>query len=306
MSRVLVTGASGFLGRGALPALVERGLEVHGVASAEAPARGFPPQVRWHTADLLAEGAGAALVRAVQPTHLLHLAWYAVPKLYWTAPENELWVDASARLLEAFAGHGGRRAVLAGTCAEYDWSGEQACTEDVTPTNPRSPYSSAKHRLARLAGDIGARTGVSVGWGRIFFLHGPGEHPDRLVASVVRGLLAGERVAVSHGRQVRDFLHTADAGAAFAAVLLSDLTGAVNVGSGEGVALERIVRHLGEATGRPDLIGLGERPAPAGEAAVIVADPRRMREAVGWRPALTLEEGLDRTLAWWRDEATGG
>jgi len=305
VTRVLVTGASGFVGRRVLPALVERGLEVYAV-SARGPASGLSPsQVRWLEADLLDAASAEALVAAVRPTHLLHLAWYAVPGRYWTAPENSLWADAGVRLLRAFADHGGRRAVMVGTCAEYDWSGG-VCTEDVTPLRPSSPYSRAKHELATLAQPLSAELGVSFAWGRIFFLHGPAEHPARLVASVARSLLAGERVAVTHGRQVRDFLHTDDAAAALAALLVGDFSGSVNIGSGTGVTIERVVRYLGEAAGRPDLIAMGKRPAPPDEAPAIVADPERMRTEVGWAPALSVEEGLERTLAWWRDEVAGG
>ena len=112
MSRILLTGATGFIGRHVLPRL--KG-EVHAVTTRPPPAG---DSVRWHRADLL---SSAEIVAEVRPEVLVHLAWYVEPGRYWTAPENIQWVEASLALLRAFAGAGGRRAVVAGTSAEYDW-----------------------------------------------------------------------------------------------------------------------------------------------------------------------------------------
>ena len=105
---------------------------------------------------------------------------------------------------------------------------------------------------------------MSTAWGRIFFQFGPHEHPDRLVPSVISNLLLNREAPVSHGRQIRSFLHVADVGAAFAAVLTSDLEGPVNIGSDERIALADLVDRIGRRIGRADLLRLGARPsAPA-------------------------------------------
>ena len=121
MKKVLLTGASGFVGRHCLPALVARGYEVHAVSSSATAPADTPPGVRWHQADLLDGAQVSALLAQVRPRHLLHSAWYAVPGKYWTAPENFRWVRASLHLLQTFAAHGGRRVVVVGSSAEYDW-----------------------------------------------------------------------------------------------------------------------------------------------------------------------------------------
>ena len=123
---------------------------------------GTPP------ADLLAPGLAEALVREVRPTHLLHLAWYAEHHAYWTAPQNLDWVGASLRLVRAFAEQGGTRAVLAGTCAEYDWT-QGVCVEGATPIRPRGLYGVAKDAVRRVVEAFAAGAGLSAAWGRIFF-----------------------------------------------------------------------------------------------------------------------------------------
>ena len=296
--RVLVTGASGFIGRHALAPLLAGGFEVHAVA--RRPAAGGDG-VTWHATDLLDGGARAALVRDVAPSHLLHLAWYAEPGRFWTAPENLAWAEASIGLYREFAACGGARAVFAGTCAEYDWSGG-VCHEDATPLRPATLYGACKHAVASAVTAPGA--GPSTAWGRVFFLYGPGEPRAKLVASVIDALLEGRRAPVSHGRQVRDFLHVADVAGAFAALVASeDVRGAVNIGSGDAVSLRELLSLVEERLDARGQVAYGERPAPADEPPVILADVARLRDELSFRPRHTLASGLDDTIAHLRSAA---
>lgn len=119
MSSVLVTGASGFVGLPLLAPLVEQGHEVHAVSSRPAPPA--IPGVRWHHLDLADSHAVAELLRELRPELLAHLAWYVEHGRVWQAGKNVNWVARSLGLLRAFVAAGGRRAMLLGTCAEYDW-----------------------------------------------------------------------------------------------------------------------------------------------------------------------------------------
>jgi nucleoside-diphosphate-sugar epimerase len=298
---VLLTGATGFIGRHAIAPLAARGFDVHCVARAGVPDDGDErwDAAAWHAADLLEPDAAGALVDSVRPTHLLHLAWYVEHGKYWTSPLNADWVEASLRLLRAFADAGGRRGVLAGTCAEYDWS-HGVLSEETTPLAPATRYGRSKHDLHVRADELAAGTGMSLAWGRIFFVYGPHEHPDRLAPSLIRPLLQGREAAVSEGSQVRDFLHAADVAAAFAALVASNVNGAVNVGSGEATSVRHFAQAVGSALGRPELIGYGALPRRKGDPPVIVADSRRLREEVGWSPRFDLSDGLRDAIDWWR------
>jgi nucleoside-diphosphate-sugar epimerase len=185
--------------------------------------------------------------------------------------------------------------VIAGTCAEYDWTGDGLLSEQHTPLAPRTAYGKAKDALHGVADELD----LAVAWGRIFFLYGPHEDERRLVASVTRALLAGAPARTTHGRQVRDFLHVADVGDAFAALLDSAVEGGVNVASGEGVAVADVVQRLAVVAGRPDLVELGALETAAGEPPLLVADVGRLRDEVGWSPSRSLDEGLRETVEWW-------
>jgi nucleoside-diphosphate-sugar epimerase len=297
LERVLVTGAAGFIGRHCTADLVARGFEVHAVSSR--PAKATDGAVTWHRADLLDPGEIAALVEGVRPTHLLHLAWETTHGRFWTSGENMRWLAGGVELVRAFGEAGGRRAVIAGSCAEYRWA-DEVCTERTTPLKPRTLYGACKHALHIAAEPFAAASGVSLAWGRVFFLYGPAEPPGRLVPSVTAALLRGEPAACTHGRQVRDFLYVEDAARAFTALLASDVTGAVNVASGQGVSLGDVAAQVGAIVGRPDLVRLGALPAAADDPALLVADVTRLSDEVGWRPAHDLDSGLRRTIEWWR------
>jgi nucleoside-diphosphate-sugar epimerase len=298
---VLVTGATGFVGRMALAPLRERGFDVVALTSRADAGRPDVDGVRWHVADLLAADGAQAAIAEVTPSHLLHLAWYAEPGAFWHAPENLRWVEASLRLLRAFHDAGGRRAVLAGTCAEYAWADETHCVEGVTALEPATLYGTSKHALRLVSESYAAGAGLSFAWGRIFFVFGPFEHPARLVSSVARALTRGDQAPTSKGEQVRDFLSNVELGDAFAAVVASDVEGALNMASGEPVRIRELVEHVADAAGRPDLLRLGERSAAPGEPAALTADVTRLRNDVGWAPSRSLRAQVDQTVAWWRE-----
>ena len=292
IKRVLVTGASGFIGRHSLPFLVERGFDVHAVARGALSAG---DGMTAHQCDLLDRRAAAALIASVRPSHLLHFAWYAVPGKFWTAPENRDWATATLALIRAFAAAGGRRAVCAGSCAEYDWS-HATLSEAATPLAPSTLYGTAKNGTRAGLESAAAAVGLGWAWGRIFWLHGPHEPPGRLVSDVVTGLLAGRRVPVSAGTQVRDFLHVEDVARAFAALTDSDGTGAVNIASGEPIAVRTVVETIGALTGRGDLIDFGALPMRAGEPPCLVADTTRRCAMIDVVPRYDLRNGLQQTI----------
>jgi nucleoside-diphosphate-sugar epimerase len=298
MNKVLVTGATGFIGRHSLPLLLANGYEVHAVSSRIMPTPA--PKVLWHQANLLDSCQVAKLMAEVQPTHLLHFAWYAVPGKYWTSTENLRWVQASLDLLQTFVAQGGHRVVMAGTCAEYDWK-YGYCSERITPLLPATLYGTCKHSLQTLLESFSKQIGLSSAWGRIFFVYGPHEHPDRLVAFVIRSVLQGEPAPCSAGNQIRDFLHVEDVASAFVALLQSNVQGTVNIGSGQPVSLKEVVNKIGEKSGRADLIRLGEKPTPAEEPPLLVADTRQLNQEINWAAHYELDQGLEQTLQWWRD-----
>jgi nucleoside-diphosphate-sugar epimerase len=293
VKKVLVTGARGFIGRHTIAPLVARGYEVHAVSS---QAGTFDAAATWHACDLHDVAASAALVGTVQPSHLLHLAWFAEPGAFWNSGQNIRWVEATAGLVQAFAQHGGRRFVGAGSCAEYAWTGE-VCDEETTKMQPATLYGGCKFAAWTILQAFARTAHFSAAWGRVFFLYGPGEKPGRLVSDVVAALVVGSEVALSEGHQRRDFMHVADVGAAFAALLDSAVEGPVNIATGQAPSVRDVATTLARLAGRPDLLRFGARPERPGEPAEIRAAVRRLSGEVGFTPRYTLDAGLKTCLA---------
>ena len=296
MKRVLVTGARGFIGSHCLTELLARGYDVHAVSTRDMPSA---DGVVWHRANLHDAAQIAPLLHESAPTHLLHLAWYVVPGKLITAPENVSWVVTSIALIRAFIEAGGQRITLAGSGYEYDWT-HGYCTESVTPAIPDTLYGIAKRSLNDLTSAMAAQAGISSSNGRVFFLYGPNEHPDRLVPAIIRSLLRGDTARSSHGLQIRDYLYVSDVAGALVALLDGHVQGAVNIGSGVPVSLRDIILRIGAAMGRPDLLAIGALPARANDMPLVVANIDRLTKEVGWQHRVGLDEGLDRTIQWWK------
>ncbi len=276
--RVLLTGASGFIGRHVLAQLALRGIDT--VAVGGTRAAGF--QGEFIEADLLQADACADVVGRAQCTHLIHMAWYAEHGQYWASPLNLRWVEASVRLVEAFCAAGGQHVAAAGTCAEYDGS-VGYCREDSSPLVPATLYGVAKDATRRLLSPICDAAGVPLAWGRIFMAYGPGEDRRRLfpaLADVFQGRRAPFGV---NAGAYRDFLHVEDVARAFADLSCKAAAGSFNIASGQPIQIAKAVRSIARACGAdpaPVLDLAAERP---GEPHLLMGDNAKLL-SLGWRP----------------------
>jgi len=297
MKRVLVTGADGFIGYPCLSILHDLGYEVHAVTMGHG--LDSMPNVNWHSCDLLNLDAVSDLLQRVKATHLLHLAWFVSKN----SEENLTWASAGIHLLKSFQVNGGRRAVFAGTCFEYD---RNSCllNEDSTPLGAHTVYGASKHVLHELVKSYTETVGMSFAWARIFYLYGPRENPLRLVAAVINDILSGKKAACTEGRQVRDYLHVSDVASALIAITDSNIQGAVNVGSGVPVSIRELVHTTAGLLSATNMIDYGAKPMPVNEPMIIVADRGKISNELGWEPQFDLETGLLDTIEWWRKTLT--
>lgn len=298
--RILVTGASGFIGRNVLAPLVASGAEVH-AAGRNRPAS---EAAVWHRCDLLDPAARAQLVDDVRPDTLVHVAWIVEHGKFWTSPENIDWVAASLDLFRRCADAGLSRFVGVGTCFEYARQTDADCDESVTPTGPDTLYGVTKDSLRRVVESFAVQNGLSWAWGRIFLLYGPGETATRLVPQVARRLIAGEPVPIASSFRARDFIDSRDAGAAVAALALSSVEGPVNIGTGRASSVREVALILADLAGRSDLLNIGAYPE-RDEPERIVAKIDRLTREVGFTDIRPLEQGLAEALESWRETAAG-
>lgn len=302
MEKVLLTGATGYIGKFTIRHLLEHGYAVYAVSSkprpVESPER--PGNIIWRQANLLSRTETSDLVSAIRPTHLLHLAWFVEHGKFWNAPENMQWLDASLYLAECFAKNGGKRIVTAGTCAEYDWMRPGLFSEKDLPDRPRTLYGTAKSDMAVSLEKMARSNGISFASGKVFFSFGADEMPNRLIPSVIKSLLFDTPAATSHGRQIRDYMFVGDIAEAFVALLKSDVSGPVNIASGKRVSLMEIINIIAEIIGKPELLQIGAMVVSSDEPPEILGDVRRLRCEVNFNKEFDLRERLKETVNYWK------
>ena len=256
--------------------------------------------VSWHVCDLLDTQLAADVIKQVRPTHLLHAAWMTEHGTYWTSADNLSWIATTATLLKAFSDVGGKRYVGVGSCAEYVWEGS-VYDEASTPEQPATFYGNAKLTAHKMAMAAAETLGFSSATGRIFFAYGPYENSNRILPYTCQKLARGEVAEISNGSLVRDFLHVRDVASGFAALLDSNITGAVNIASGEPQSLGHLATSLAQVAGRPDLIQINDAPGTPGNPSEMIARIDLIL-STGWKPQMSIDQGLHDTYEWWEQQ----
>lgn len=280
--RVLVTGASGYLGRQVVQALLDAGHEVTATSRDLDKARKvccWFSQVRFVAFDLAHDSERPPFHFDALDT-VVHLAWdglpdYANPRHY----ERELW--SSYSFLKHCAKHGVRRFVVAGTCLEYGLR-EGPLTEDMAP-QPVTAYGLAKDTLRRFLEQVCGRTGAQMTWLRFFYLHGGDTRPHSLLAQLDRAVESGDGVFnMSRGEQLRDFLSVEQAAAITEKLLRADdAFGIINCCSGKPISVRRFVEEYLAERGLKLRLNLGYYPYPDYEPMAFWGDTRKLRSLLG-------------------------
>jgi nucleoside-diphosphate-sugar epimerase len=304
-ARILVTGAGGFCGSAIAAALARRGHDV--VGTVRPGRRAFAPalaQVEIAECDLTNHAATSRLISRVRPDHCVHAAAAGA-----RGPCHDLDlllrtnVVATARLVEALADVGARRIVTLGSSSEYG-TPVGAMAESST-ASPDDLYGVSKLAGGLAAHAMGRARGIETTNLRLFSVYGPGEAPERLVPSLMRAIAERRPVALTGGRQVRDFIFIDDVVDATLHALFTPAptTGTFNVGTG----IETSVRELAQlacalAGGDTSLLQFGKLPYRAGERFTWRADTRLATQELGWQATTSLKAGLSCTLAACRDD----
>jgi dTDP-6-deoxy-L-talose 4-dehydrogenase (NAD+) len=256
---VLLTGATGFVGRQIMRTLADRAVSIRAIVRdrERLPTDIADLQVMT-TRDLFEESAAWCAEACADVDTVIHAAWYAEPGKYLTSTRNFQCLTGTLHLAQAAADSGVRRFVGIGTCFEYDL--DVGTLSVNTPLKPLTPYASAKAAtFLALSQHLPLRQ-VEFCWCRLFYLFGEGEDARRLVPYVRARLSAGEAAELTSGEQVRDFLDVRDAARLIVDHALGPRTGAVNICSGVAITVRELIERIADEYGRRDLLRFGTRP----------------------------------------------
>jgi dTDP-6-deoxy-L-talose 4-dehydrogenase (NAD+) len=258
---VLLTGATGFVGRQVLRALGERGIMVRVVVRKEKQGRLEASTTLERivtTPDLFAESSAwwTGILRDVDC--VIHVAWYAEPGEYLQSPKNQECLAGTLQLAQGAIEAGVRRFVGIGTCFEFDLSAGHLSI--ATALRPSTPYAEAKAAAFTELSRLLPRHGVEFAWCRLFYLYGEGEDERRLVPYLRARLMAGEPAALTSGEQIRDYLDVREAGRMIVEVALGTAQGPVNICSGVPITIRQLAERIADEYGRRDLLRFGAHP----------------------------------------------
>jgi nucleoside-diphosphate-sugar epimerase len=282
--RLWVTGARGFIGRHLVAQAALAGHEVWAIDRDDRDGEPMPQGIRLLPLDVGDAARVETCVQESSPEAIVHLAWYASPQDYLTSPHNVESLAATLTLARTALLFGCPKMLAVGTCLEYAERSTRRIESD--PLDPKSLYARCKRAAHLVLEEFFERAGASLTWARLFHMHGPGEHPARLIPSLAKALREGRPFALSAGEQLRDHLDVRDVASALLHLLGCAVKGPVNVCSGQPVTLRAVVEAVAHECGRPELLRLGERPYAENEIMNLTGDPGRLMQT-GWRPAHT-------------------
>jgi len=301
MNRVLITGASGFVGAAVTRALVREGRDVAVLLRPTSDTRRIAaeiPRLRIVRGDLRDVSAVASTVHELRPQAVLHLGWEGVKGSERNSPVQANNVPASVALYRLAASAGADVFVGMGSQAEYGPAPGRL--DESAPTRPTTVYGAAKLSTGLLLDRLASTSGRQFAWLRLFSSYGPGDDPSWMLQYLARSLLARERPALTAAQQVWDYIYVDDVASAVIATMDARAQGIFNLGTGQARKLEDIITTLRDQVDPSLPLGFGEVPYRPDQVMHLEADITRLTAATGWTPQVPLDAGLREVVDWIR------
>ncbi len=244
----------------------------------------------------------AEALKKTKPEVVIHLAWAGVHNKYRNDQVQTSNIHNSIKLLEAAAEIGVKAFVGLGSQAEYGPC--ENIIDETQETKPTTLYGAAKLATCIYTEKLAEELGVRFAWARVFSTYGPSDHPEWMIPYLIQTLMKGEKPALTKGEQLWDYLYVGDAARAIAAIATNEQAqGVFNLGSGSAVALREIIELIRSEIDPSLPLGFGEVPYRPDQVMHLQANIDGLEKSVGWRPQMSLSEGIAETISWYRSKA---
>ena len=260
--RVLVTGATGFIGRHVVPCLLGSGLDVIATSRNKNRARNFD----WYSEVDYVECDFHKNIRNYfhvlgEPDIIIHLAWDGLPN-YKDPFHIERNLPANCLFLKNFIEEGIKKMVVAGTCFEYGMKCGCLCETDVT--QPVTQYGLAKDTLRKYLELLTQNTQTLFNWVRLFYVYGEGQNENSFLPQLEKAILDGKsEFNMSRGEQLRDYLPVEDVALNLCRIALqNEVNGIVNCCSGNPISIRRMAEEKIGMSNSDIKLNLGYYPYP--------------------------------------------
>lgn len=287
--KVLVTGATGLIGKELIKPLQKAGFDIYAITIDENnPANG----VNWIKGSLFDEKFIQETMETVKPEYLLNMAW-ATTGDYLTSDVNYKFLNAGISLLKYFKDNGGKRVVYAGTCFEYKFKDEPLKeTDELAPA--KTVYTFCKNKLHEIAGYFCEENNISFGYGRIFYVYGRNEDKTRLTGMIIDKLSKNEEVIIKSGSLIKDYMYAKDIAGAFVKFLDSNVEGTVNICTGNPVTIKDFALTIAKKMNKEHLIVFQDEPS--NQPPIIVGDNSRLINEVKYEIRYNLSNSIEEIL----------
>ena len=297
--RVLITGATGFIGLPLTLRLVEQGHKI--LALSRKPFK-LNKSVSWLNSDLSLPLTYQEEINSFKPEVLIHLAWQDIPNFSFEKSKNNL--NNSLNFLSFIIGLGScKKIIVSGSCFELNkLHGE--CLESEAG-KPRDNFTWAKHSLRMWLEIECKKESIHLGWMRIFYVYGPRQRTQSLVPSILTNLQNGKLPHISTPKNCNDFVFIEDVIDAFSNATLSQYpSGIYNLGSGVSTSILEVCRIAEKIVTGKDILSqrLNEDLVDTSKSIDFWANYQRAEKHLNWQPATGIEEGIKKTWLWLRNQ----
>lgn len=288
MKKIVVTGAAGFIGSYCLDILKKKGYMIYAFSRKK---RKSTDNLFWIELDLFHLLEVRKALEEIQATWLLHLAWETTPTVFYESDLNNQWYDSSVNLVDSFLANGGKKVVVAGSCAEYDWDCKQL--NESSALLPQSLYGKCKVKLCNTLEELCLRARADLAWGRVFNVYGPGEPPEKIISFIIRAVLSNNKVECLAKDDIRDFIFVQDVANIFVFLLEEQCRGIFNVSTGKGTAIGTVAQCIQEKLNVSDICSFKQCRSlyPC-----VIGDNRKLRGLNYGRDMVELESGLNESI----------
>lgn len=246
--KVILTGATGLIGKEAIKPLLDCGFEVFALTIDKS---NTDDGIKWINCNIFDDYSVKNVFAEIKPDYILHFAWITTGD-YLTSDINYKFIDASLNMLQEFKNNGGKRAVFAGTCFEYKFKDEPL--KETDELNPLTIYAKCKNELREKAQKYCLDNNISFGWGRIFYVYGHGENEKRLFPHLIISLKNDKEVIIDNGSLIRDYMYSRDIAECFVKFLNSETEGIVNICTGHGISLGGYAQTIAKELNKTNLL----------------------------------------------------
>lgn len=296
--RILITGASGFLGQAVIRQLVQKKqYNITAVISGRHKID-FPMDIQVKVVNLLEEEERTKLIKEARPQILLHLAWDQDHADFRNSSSNIRWLEVSTSLLRCFVEQGGRCILFAGTSSEYDNINGKA--QETAQKLQMSMYGECKKAFSSIMENYCTRTGTRYIDARYFTIYGENDpHHFAAIPQAITDFLRDKPVVCKAPNTTRDYIYVEDAARATALLLENDYCGVVNIGSGQPRMMRDVFSLIAKTLGKEHLLSFENEDICE---LILVADTDILRNRLGFQPESCFKEKMIATINWWKTQ----